>query len=184
MSLALLLLGFNSIILLFLLGLLMRFIYVVVTVQGASMSPTLNDGDRILVLNWWPKWFLRKGQIVLFRSWYGIPPSPSGQKIRSVSRQLHVKRNVALANETITTSFADIREEMRPRVAAYHDEQGKRTWRIPPRHLFVRGDNHMNSTDSLVTGPLPLQSVYGVVLLKFPCTFYLFPERRKHASAL
>jgi signal peptidase I len=157
-------------LLLFILGILARLTYRIVTVQGHSMQPTLTNGDHVVAIGWWPKRYLRKGQIVLFRPWYA--EHPTFYHPPTFPEQFHIKRIVALAGETVKTSLNDIREDARPRLAHYHNEHGIRTWSIPAQHLFVRGDNHMDSTDSLIVGPLSQHNVCGIVLMKLPKMFF------------
>jgi signal peptidase I len=161
----------NVVLLLALLGIFTRFAYLIVTVKGNSMFPTLEEGDRVVVLSWWPRGRLRKGQIVLFESMYAVLLPPFDKSVKP--GQLHIKRVVAVAGEQVTTSISDVQEGVRPRLARDHDEQGRRNWHIPSGHVFVRGDNRSGSIDSLIAGPLPLQSVRGLVLMKLPATFFL-----------
>jgi signal peptidase I len=164
----------NVVLLLVLLGIFTRFAYLIVTVKGNSMFPTLAEGDRVVVLSWWPRGCLRKGQIILFEAMYTVllPPFDKSVKFESMAGQLHIKRVVAVAGEQVITSINDVQEGERPRLAQDHDEQGRRIWHIPSGHVFVRGDNRNGSIDSLIAGPLPLQSVRGLVLMKLPETFF------------
>jgi len=151
----------NVVLLLVLVGIGIRFAHLVVTVKGNSMSPTLQEGDRVVALSWWPKSCLRKGQVILFEPMYTVLLPPFDKRIRS--GQLSIKRIVAVPGEQVTTSMSDVQE----------GEQGRRIWHIPSGHVFVRGDNRSNSVDSAIAGPLPLQSVRGLVLMKLPGTFFL-----------
>jgi signal peptidase I len=161
----------NVVLLLVLLGICIRFAYLVVIVKGNSMSPTLEEGDRVVALSWWPKNCLRKGQIILFEPMYTVLLPPFDKRIRS--GQLSIKRIVAVAGEQVITSMSDIQEGEHSRLAQDYDEQGRRIWHIPSGHVFVRGDNRSGSVDSVIAGPLPLQSVRGLVLMKLPGTFFL-----------
>jgi signal peptidase I len=60
-----------------------------VTVRGTSMLPTLRPDDRVLVLRWPARW-LRRGQIVLLRGYFGGAP-----------RHLVVKRVRGLAGDIV-----------------------------------------------------------------------------------
>jgi len=164
----------NIVLVLVLLGIGVRLTYQAVTVRGISMLPTLADGDRLVVLNWWPRRLLRKGQIVLAHS--SLVVTPGGD--------VQVKRIVATAGDVVTTSLNEIEaREMQRLFARYHDEHGLRTWQIPPQHVFLRGDNRAKSTDSLTVGPFPYEQIRGVVLMKLPYTFLLFSRRPKNVSA-
>lgn len=68
-----------------------------------------------------------------------------------------------MAGETFVTSLSDLHEATHFRESAYYDEQGKRTWSIPPHHIFICGDN-TPCVDSRIWGPIPVQNVLGVVL--------------------
>lgn len=144
--------------------LFIRVALVVVTVRSTSMSPTLLDGDRVLVLRHWPTRWLRKGQVVILWPW-DFPP----QKIKPFGvADPYIKRIVGLPGETLITSLAELKASERPSVQALHDDQGRRRWDIPAEHIFVRGDNPRGSLDSLAWGPVPCRSVLGRVMLKLP----------------
>lgn len=135
-----LLLTLCSIALLALAG--VRTCLIVVTIQGQSMLPALNEGDRVLALRHFMRSWIRTGRIVLV--------NPSGEGWGEQARPvLQIKRVVALEGE---------------RAASLAGE----ACQIPPCHLFVCGDNRQHSIDSRIWGPLPLQSVIGLLLLKLP----------------
>jgi signal peptidase I len=163
----------DSVLVLVLLGIGARLACRVVIVRGISMLPTLADGDRLIVLNWWPRRLLRKGQLVLSHSSLVATPGSSMQ----------VKRIVATAGDIVKTSLDEIESlHMQSSFARYHDENGLRTWHIPPRYVFLRGDNRGKSADSLIAGPFPYEEIRGVVLMKLPHTFLLFSRREESAS--
>lgn len=120
---------------------------VMVTVYGQSMAPTLAQGDRVLALRRFPRTWIRTGRIVLV--------NPCGQERTGRAGWeavcLQIKRVVAMEGETVTASAGEVR-------------------RIPPQHLFVCGDNREHSIDSRIWGPLPLCSVSGLLLLRWPHT--------------
>ncbi len=146
---SLLILGFVSI------GLL-RTAFVVVTVQGQSMFPTLEEYDRVLVWRFWPARWLQRGQIVIVRQ--------LGK--RAEGHLPFIKRIVGLPGDTIITSIDDLPGHLRLSLLAEHDTQGRRIWHIPPGYIFVRGDNRIGSVDSLSWGPIPFTRVGGIVLRK------------------
>ncbi len=127
---------------------LLRRVLLVVVVEGASMVPTLHYGDRVLVWRLWPACWLRRGRIVVVeheadraRSRWASPQEPA----------LYIKRVVGLSGDTVHSG---------------NDETQRLA--VPPRHLFVCGDNRPGSRDSRHWGPLPLRSLRGIVLTKLP----------------
>ncbi|HLZ57473.1 MAG TPA: signal peptidase I [Ktedonosporobacter sp.] len=143
--------------------LLIRMSLLVVTVHGESMAPTLQHGDRILMLRRFLAGRLRKGQIVLLIQ----PGSDSREHATSdelVATPL-VKRVVALAHESFEASVNhDIvamgRWEQDPEPMVPQQQR----WQIPENHVFVCGDNYEASFDSRSFGPLPVQQIQGIML--------------------
>lgn len=128
-------------------GWLARRAFVVVKVEQESMFPTLQAGDRVLAIRHLPVHWLRKGQVVLV--------SVGSEEV------FFVKRVVALSGETFWASVVE------------QDSSGQlitveRAWHIPPGYFFVCGDNASRSTDSRVWGPLPYNSLRGIVFLHLP----------------
>src|ERR1043165_3264532 len=117
----------------------MRIALLTVTVQLSSMSPTLEDGDRVLVWRYWPARWLRKGQIVILWPW--LPASKVSKLLGTPEFVPYIKRIIALPGDTLITSLTDLPEHYRSEHRSTHDSEGHRTWRIPHRHIFVRGDN-------------------------------------------
>ncbi|WP_435973039.1 S26 family signal peptidase [Streptomyces sp. Qhu_M48] len=107
----------------------------VVTVRGASMTPALAPGDRILVLRR-PARGLRDRHIVVLRS----------DRIPAAGRDdLLVKRIAAAPGARVPLRAG-----------------GRGT--VPDDHFVVLGDNPDLSTDSRVWGPVPADSVVGVMI--------------------
>jgi signal peptidase I len=144
-------------------GILIRTYLVVVTVENVSMSPTLENGDRVLAVSSWPSRWLRKGYIVLV--W---PSRTSSNRPRLFEVTPYIKRIVALGGETFTASLNDSTETKPPNQDREWDHHTQKVWHIPQGYIFVRGDNRPSSLDSLSWGPIPVQSVLGVVLMKLP----------------
>lgn len=137
---------------------------VVVTVESTSMSPALNDGDRVLVLKNWPAEKLRRGQIVVVWPWNFTPD----RRIPFGVAEPFIKRIVGLPGDTIVTTISELAQRHRERLSESYDAQGERVWHVPPGHCFVRGDLQPGGHDSLTWGPISFNNVLGVVILKLP----------------
>lgn len=138
---------------------LIRFALVVVTVRNPSMAPTLNHGDRVLVLRCWPARWLRMGQIVLVcppRPYRISGPQPFGF-IPFIKRIVGLPGEIPVLPGSGLLDSNALNTEMRA--------VPQRTWRVPAGHLFVCGDNPRGSLDSRSWGPIPCQSVVGVMLM-------------------
>jgi signal peptidase I len=135
---------------------LVRTCLIVVTVTNHSMFPTLEAGDRVLVLRKRLVPRLRRGQIVVF-----IPPHLSEALPTISEATLYIKRIVALGGEILEDE-----DTSRRKLNAMGMRAGRHTWHIPQGALFVRGDNPHGSVDSRSWGPIPAQSIRGVVLFK------------------
>ena len=134
---------------------LCRSAFLIVVTQGESMSPALKQNDRVLVWRFWPACWLHYGQIVVTR-----------QEDDEISLPLLIKRISGLPGDTIIATLEEIPEDLRASYRHMHDSQGKRTWQVPPGHVFLRGDNHKVSSDSLTQGPVPIEYVCGIMLRK------------------
>jgi signal peptidase I len=127
-----------------------RAAFVVVTVVGVSMLPTLRDGDRVLVARRWLR-PVRRGAIVAAR-WQSVPvpdeertdDGPQGPFTRRPPAWV-IKRAAALGGDPVSGW-----------------EGGDGT--VPPGAVFLLGDNATASDDSRAFGPLPMRDVVGVVV--------------------
>jgi signal peptidase I len=131
--------------------------WTVVTVRGTSMSPTMEDGDRVLVRRC-AGGDLQPGQIVVASPpgrGLASPPgrglaSPPGRGLASPPgggcSRWNIKRAVALPGDPVP---ADVRPVVRGEV-------------VPPGALVVRGD-HPLSLDSRQLGFYSLDAVMGIV---------------------
>jgi signal peptidase I len=122
----------------------------VIQVNGSSMEPALRAGSRVLALRWWPRWWLRPGQIVLLGG-LGV----------TVSGGLIVKRVARVAGET---AVIPARSRYHPSYVRLDMIQGQaRQIRLERGEIFVVGDNP-SSVDSRDWGPVPAEAVSGLVL--------------------
>jgi signal peptidase I len=124
------------------------------SIPSASMAPTLAAGDHVLV----DKTAFRRGsapargELVVFRA--------------PRSREVALKRVVALAGQTVELRDGALYVDGRRRVEAYSDPRaidsvyfGPVT--VPRRAVFVLGDNRGDSTDSRSFGPVPVTDLIG-----------------------
>ena len=147
---------------------LLRIGFLVVTIRGESMYPTLQHGDRILVLRRWLAGNPHKGQVVVF----ALAAGPEEQKLSvDLQEACYIKRVVAVAGETFSAKLSanalaeiEIAARRRPAQTASQVE----SWQIPSKHLFVCGENEEQSIDSRMWGPLPLSNVLGMMVMKLP----------------
>ena len=134
---------------------LLRTLLLIVTVEGTSMIPTFNPGDRLLVMRFWPKRLVRKGHIV-------VGNLPFGQYSPFLEENpLFIKRVVALPLESYVTDIHELLPHQQTQ-QAIHYHLGKRVWKIPAGHIFVKGDS--SGSDSRTWGPIAISSIRGLVI--------------------
>jgi signal peptidase I len=113
----------------------------IVTVVGTSMAPTLNDGDRVLVVRRWAR-RVRRGDIVAARF------TPAAGWV--------IKRAVALGGEAVAADDAP------------DGTRAPATTLVPPGSVYLVGDNRSTSGDSRLWGAVPLPEVVGVMVGRLP----------------
>jgi len=122
--------------------------YVVVTVEGASMAPTLADGDRVLVRRR-RIGQVRRGDVIVLEP----PLDPSGPyqpgPPASDGRHWNIKRAAALPGDPLPAGVAG--------------QDGLE--RVPAGAVVVFGDNP-DSIDSRHRGLFPADHLLGVALRK------------------
>lgn len=139
----------------------------VVGVSGPSMRETLQDGDKLLVLNGYLCGEYRRGDIVIFQK----PDFENGELI--------VKRVIATEGQTVDIDFAagavfvdgEELEEPYTREPTWLDEGLAFPVTVPEGCVFVMGDNRNHSKDSRCEelGSLDTRHIVGrAVLLAFP----------------
>ncbi len=141
---------------------LARAFLVVVTIKDESMQPTLREGDRVLVFRYWPSGWLHRGQLVIV--WPGEFPDHGPQPLGVPEH--FVERIFGLPGDTYA-AYADQADRYFLQTERLSDGSD---WRliqpIPDQHLFVYGDNPLANLDSRTWGPIPFESVLGLVVLK------------------
>ncbi|MGC9961722.1 MAG: signal peptidase I, partial [Acidimicrobiales bacterium] len=138
------------------------------SVPSSVMAPTLQAGDRIVVLK--SKLLsgsIARGSIVVFRKPAAVPCSVGGADVQDV-----VARVIALPGETIWSVGQTIYIDGKPLAESgwYFKHSGQigtapilRTT-LPPSEYFVMGDNRSNACDSRAFGAVPRSSIVGKVV--------------------
>lgn len=134
-------------------------------VKGASMEPSFEDGDY-LIINEISYRFSKpeRGEVVVFR----FPEDP---------KQFFIKRIVALPNETIEIKNNKIKvlNEQNPNgfllnESDYLDSNqitgGEIRIKLDQNEYFVLGDNRLHSSDSRRWGPLERRFIIGKVFIR------------------
>lgn len=134
---------------------LRAFVVAPVQVSGPSMSPTLDDGQVVLLAQWDRDRVPRGALVVL--------ADPQ-------DRTRIVKRVVATAGDRVVIRDAQLFVNGSAVEEPYVDRSTidglyTPTVRVPAGHVFVLGDNRGSSIDSRTYGPLPLDAVEGRVVM-------------------
>lgn len=138
-------------------------------VDGASMSPAIANGERLFVNrsayahvdlpalgDIYPFSKPQRGDIIVLDS-------------RRTSRDApYIKRIIGLPGETITYTEGIVLIDGEPLVEDYINGavtgchgSAYCSVTIPPRHVYVLGDNRMDSEDSRLFGPIPMEEITG-----------------------
>lgn len=128
-------------------------------VRGASMEPTYNNSDYLLIDE--ATYYFRspeRGEVIVFR----YPQNP---------RQFFIKRIIALPGETVELRDGKVRvikdgqkEEIildEPYLARGVETAGNASLTLGESEYFVLGDNRPASSDSRFWGPLPKKFLIG-----------------------
>jgi signal peptidase I len=139
---------------------LITFVAQAFRVQGTSMLPLLEDGERIvvnkLVYRFRP---IARGDVVVF--WYPRDPAVSFIKriVGLPGDVVEIRRGVVLVNG------AALSEEY---VAeAYRDWEDHQPVEVRPGYYYVLGDHRNSSNDSRSWGEVPEKYIYGRASLRF-----------------
>jgi signal peptidase I len=122
-----------------------------VIIAGSSMSPTFNEGDR-LMMNTSPGEILR-GDVIMFRS-------PRDKSVLIINRVIGLSgETVLIRNGRVIIDGAPLDEPYLQNTNGYSRDFGPVS--IPDNHFFVMGDNRDNSLDSRDWGPVGKELVTG-----------------------
>jgi signal peptidase I len=151
------------------------FLFAPFKIPSGSMIPTIEIGDHIFATMYSyglpipfteTKLFpqpVKRGDIIIFP--YPLDPAVD-----------YIKRVIALGGETVEVRGTEVRVDGRtleepyafydPRIVEEYRRQGRSLpsfgpERIPEGHVFVMGDNRLNSSDSRVWGYVPAGAIKG-----------------------
>jgi len=139
---------------------LITFIVQAFRVQGTSMLPLLQDGERILVnkfvYRFWP---IERGDVVVF--WY--PKDPSVSFIKRVAGRpgdtVEIRQGALFVNgERVQESYV---------VRQFRDDESYEPVEVPRGFYYVLGDHRNSSNDSRSWGEVPERYIYGKALFRF-----------------
>jgi signal peptidase I len=122
-----------------------------IRVDGASMEPTLQSGEFVIV-NKLAYFFgdPEVGDIIVFH----FPRDPDQEYIKRIiglpGDRVEIKNGEVYVNDLL------LEEDYIAASPVYNS-----TWEVPADSLFVLGDNRNNSSDSHNWGPVPLDFVIG-----------------------
>lgn len=129
-----------------------------VAIEGLSMYPTLNNGDRFL-FHRWPFWYAqpKRGEIVVIRD--------------PLDAVMEIKRVVGLPGDVIQVQDGYVRVNNRPISEPYlpsdmrtdSSTAGLKAVRIPAKRYYVMGDNRPVSRDSREFGPVRRTDILGKI---------------------
>jgi signal peptidase I len=149
---------------------LRAFVLQTFSIPSSSMVPTLQKGDRILVLKAFFNWRdLHEGDIVVFTR-------PPRDQCGGPADNYLVKRVIARPGQTIYASGSTVVVDGRPLAEPYLpriDPLGPaipgatraNPFHVPRGEFYVLGDNRAGSCDSRYWGPIQGSSIVGRVVL-------------------
>jgi signal peptidase I len=130
-------------------------------VEGTSMQPLLEHGERIIVNKLVYRYYkVERGDVVVF--WYPLDPQIS-----------FIKRVVALPGDVVEirngTLFVNEKRVEEPYLhgTAYRDRSNVPPTEVKPGYYFVLGDHRGASHDSRKWGEVPEKYIYGKALFRF-----------------
>lgn len=141
--------------------LIRTFLFAPFIVEGESMETTLHNSEKLVVNK--AIYYLqdpKPGDIIVFHA---------------EQKRDYIKRVIAVAGDTVEVKNDELYVNgklVEEPYLAQHKEQAKAQGepfftndfppvQIPPEHIFVMGDNRLNSHDSRAIGPVAVSTVVG-----------------------
>jgi len=156
-----------KILLVFVLVIMIRvFVIDVITVEGISMYPTLNEYHDKVILEKYKQFTddYDRGDIVV---------------VKLENRNI-IKRVIGLPNETIKIKNSDVYINGELLEEPYLDDSVKTypdmTIKIPSDSIFVMGDNRENSLDSRSIGAIKIDDIMGKSVYRFNLKKMIFND--------
>lgn len=152
------------------------FLFAPFVVDGASMMPTLQDRERVIVTK----------LVYFFKD-----PSPGDIIVfHATEERDYIKRVIGVGGDTVEMKNDQLYVNQQPVEESYLDEYKRQAQaegyfftgdfgpiEVPDGELFVLGDNRMNSKDSRMIGTIPLESVVGRAdVIFWPINQFRFPN--------
>lgn len=139
---------------------IVTFVFQVARVDGRSMSPTLEDHDRLIVNKLaYELGEPERGDIVMLR--YPLDPEKMFVK-RVIAKEgdaVRIDDGRVFVNET------ELPDEQVPDAFRGHDHWGPSV--VQQGYCFVMGDHRNNSSDSRHWGPVPKKYIVGKVKMRW-----------------
>ena len=136
-----------------------------VRVQGNAMSPTLNDGDKILISK--QIGTLKRGDIVVFH----YPDDTTKSFIKRIIGlpgdriDVDLNGNITINSQVLQEDYID---PVRNSAAVSRWLRVRPEWReVKPGYYFVMGDNRDASNDSRSWGPVAWELIYGKYAFRY-----------------
>ncbi|PYQ16987.1 MAG: signal peptidase I [Acidobacteria bacterium] len=139
---------------------LITFVAQAFRVQGTSMLPLLDDGERIIVNKFIYRFHpIERGDVVVF--WY--PKDPSVSFIKRIvgvpSDTVELRRGVLYVNEQ--------RVDEGYLLPQFNDGESHAPVVVPKGYYYVLGDHRNSSNDSRTWGEVPEKYIYGKAFFRF-----------------
>ena len=130
-------------------------------INGASMTPGLRHGDRILIRSIvCPSSILRRRDVVIIYN-------PTSYKERYIKRIIGLPgEHVKIENERVHINGSPLEEPYLLDTGGSGDNIVSQ-WILPPCEYLVLGDNRNESRDSRQFGPIPSARIIGKSLFRY-----------------
>ena len=146
---------------------LTTFLFRQTVVIGGSMNPTLENGERLVISNFF--YTPKAGDIVVIQV-----DGETAERSGSLSeKEAIIKRVIAVGGDTVEIRDGTVYVNGTPLFEEYrsslsdHRHSEMATVTVEEGHIFVLGDNRISSLDSTYFGAVDARTVIGKVLIRF-----------------